>query len=101
MGVALDDHRLKFGNFLLSLGIGYIGGGRGDGNHFGNGVLAVAGISSDTKHSSALLRGVVLAVASILSDSLWLDRLRLLLPDLVLLVRVVGIHLVLEHHLLN
>jgi hypothetical protein len=40
-------------------------------------------------------------VASILSDSLWLDGLRLLLPDLVLLVRVVGIHLVLKHHLLN
>ena len=40
-------------------------------------------------------------MASILSDSLWLNRLRLLLTDLVLLVRVVGIHLVLEHHLLN
>lgn len=40
-------------------------------------------------------------MASILSDSLWLDRLRLLLPDLVLLVRVVSIHLVLKYHLLN
>ena len=40
-------------------------------------------------------------MASILSDSLRLDGLRLLLPDLVLLVRVVGIHLVLKHHLLN
>lgn len=40
-------------------------------------------------------------MASILCDGLWLDRLRLLLSDLVLLIRVVGIHLVLEYHFLD
>lgn len=102
MRVALDDHGLELGHFLLSLGVRHIGRGRGDCNDFGNGLLAVAGISSsNAKHSSALLRGVVLAVASILSDSLRLDGLGLLLPDLVLLIRVVGIHLILKHHLLD
>ena len=40
-------------------------------------------------------------MAYILSDGLWLDHLRLLVPNLVLFVRVVSIHLVLKYHLLN
>ena len=40
-------------------------------------------------------------MAPILSDSLWLDRSRLLLSDLVLLIRVVSVHLVLKYHFLN
>ena len=40
-------------------------------------------------------------MAPILSDSLWLDRSRLLLSDLVLLIREVSVHLVLKYHFLN